>query len=339
MTIARYSSFRLWPILLLLLFSGCVRESSEQENTPGVKPVVTITCALLKQGDAEVTINAIGRTEALRKEVIVSPIAGVVKLFKATEGASVRQGDTLALIQTRESKAAVDGAQSLLDAASTPEQKAEAKRALEIARASINLIAVRATITGTVAARSIVEGELVSESAELATIVDLTSLTFIADVPLRELEAVKSGQQARIHFASMPGTAFDATINAISPTSDPQSQTTRVRLAFARTTGKDRAQLKADMIGTAEIVTGFHSGVLLAPKAALLRDDETNTYSIITITPDSLSLAVPVTVGLVTDSIVEVNASGLKPGMAVLIEGNYALPDSTHIHVVQQGDR
>jgi multidrug efflux pump subunit AcrA (membrane-fusion protein) len=339
MPTVRYLLLSICLVILLLPFTGCVRESSEQENSSGIKPVVTVKTAMLKQGDAEVVIHATGRTEALRREVIVSPIAGVVKFFKVAEGTALRQGDTLALIQTKESKAAVDGAQSLLDAAATPEQKADAARALEIAKTSISLIPVRAPISGTVAARNIVEEALVSENAELATIVDLTSLAFIADVPLRELAGMKPGQQGRLHFASVPDGVFDATVNAINPTSDSQSQTARVRLAFTSSTGDVKSQLKAEMIGTAEIVIGLHTGVLLAPKAALLRDDETNTYSIVTITSDSLSLAVPVAVGLVTDSSIEVSGNGLKSGMVVLIEGNYALPDSTHIHVVQQRDR
>jgi multidrug efflux pump subunit AcrA (membrane-fusion protein) len=335
----RYLPFSICLLCLLLSCTGCVKESSEQENTSNLKPVVSVKTATLKQGDAEIAIHATGRTEALRKEMVVAPVAGVIRYFNAIEGTSLRQGDTLALIQTKESKAAVDGAQALLDAAATPEQKTAAARALEIAKTSVSLIPVEATISGTVSARSGAEGELVSESAELATIVDLTSLAFIADVPLRDLAGLKPELQARVNFTSIPGIIYNATVNAISPNSDPQSQTTRVRLTLVPATGADRSRLKADMIGTAEIVTGHHSGVLLAPKAAVLRDDETNTYSVVTITSDSLALAVPVTVGLATDSTIEVSGKGLKAGTDVLIEGNYALQDSTRIHVVEQGDR
>ena len=85
------------------------------------------------------------------------------------------------------------------------------------------------------------------------------------------------------------------------------------------------------MNGVARIVTGRHAGVLIVPKPALLRNDETDAYTVVVATADSLARIVQVGVGSRTDSTAEVSARGLLPGMRVVVEGNYALADSTRI--------
>ena len=87
----------------------------------------------------------------------------------------------------------------------------------------------------------------------------------------------------------------------------------------------------SDMGGVASIVTGRHPGVLIVPKSALLRNDETDTYTVVVATADSLARILPVEVGARTDSTAEVAGKGLLPGMRVVVEGNYALADSTRI--------
>ena len=85
----------------------------------------------------------------------------------------VQKGDVLAIIQTKESEATILGAESMLKSAGTAEQKAEAEHTLELARSTQSSVAVRAPFDGIVSTRSVSEGELVAENAELFTLVDL----------------------------------------------------------------------------------------------------------------------------------------------------------------------
>ena len=87
------------------------------------------------------------------------------------------------------------------------------------------------------------------------------------------------------------------------------------------------------MPGTARIVTGIHPHALLVPRSALLRNDENNTYSVVTVTFDSLALSVPVTIGVLTDSTAEITGGTLEPGTQVITRGNYALADSTRVTI------
>ena len=316
---------------LFACLAGCAKHHAEDDDeAAAVTPVVSVKTAPIVRGTIDVVATATGATDAVRKEKIVAPIGGVLIALKVLEGASVRRGDVVAVIQPKETRAAITGAEALLRDATTDREREEARRAMELARRSANNLEVRATTDAVVATRSVTEGEVVAEGADLLTLVDLGTLDFVADVPLLDVDRVRTGQKALIVFQSLPGRRFEARVEAVNPRSDAQSQTVRVRLSCAGL-GADRRLLRTDMGGVASVVTGVHPGVLIVPKAAVLRNDETNATSVVLATPDSLAMVVPVDVGARTDSTAEVSGKGLAPGALVVIEGNYALADSTRI--------
>jgi RND family efflux transporter MFP subunit len=326
--------YRFLVVASLIMLCGCSRKAPNEDQGGATRPpVVDVRVSRVASGDMEEMIVVEGTTDALRRERIASPIAGVVVSMRGIAGSAVRAGDTLAVIRSRESQAAIDGANFMLRAAKTEAQRAEARRSYELAVSSQNAAAVRSTRSGIIASRGVNEGELVAQDAELFTIIDLSSIYFAASVPLRDLAKVHPGQTCRIRFASMRGTEIPATVSAIEPAADEQSQSVRARLSFEQVPPPERALLKTDMFGTARIVVGMHRGVLLVPRSAVLRNDETNETSLVLVSPDSLAVTLPVTVGIATDSLVEVSGSGLAEGQLVIVEGNYGLPDSTKVRV------
>jgi multidrug efflux pump subunit AcrA (membrane-fusion protein) len=313
--------------------AGCAKHSSGEDegDNASVRPVVTVRTTPLIRGDLETVVTATGNTDAVRKEKILAPIAGTLLSLKVLEGTPVKRGDLVAVIQPREAHAAIAGAGALLRSARTEVERAEAGRAMELALGGQNNLEVHAATGGIVATRSAMEGELVPENAELVTLLDLSTLIFVADVPLPDVPQVRPGERATLTFQALPDDRFSAVVEAVNPGSDPQSQTVKVRLRFAGQDEQKKRLLRTEMNGIARIVTGRHAGVLIVPKSALIRNDETDTYTVVLATPDSLARIVPVDVGTRTDSLAEVAGKGLVPGSAVVVEGNYALADSTRI--------
>jgi len=323
----------LCSLLLCGLLPGCTRRHAgddDAEGSPG-NAVVAVRTVPIVSGEMETVVSATGSTDAVRKEKVVAPIAGMLVSLKVLEGTPVRRGDVVAVIQPKEARAAVTGAEALLQAARSEAERSEARHAMQLALAGRNNLEVRSTTGGVVATRSAMEGELVPDNAELMTIVDLSTLIFVADVPLRDLSQVRPGEGARVTFQGLPGESFGARVEAVSPRSDPGSQTVRVRLAFSGISPEKRHLLRSEMSGVARIVTGRHPGILIVPKSALLRNDENDTYTIVVATADSLARVIPVSVGARTDTSVEVASRSLLPGMRVVVEGNYSLADSTRI--------
>jgi membrane fusion protein, multidrug efflux system len=326
-------SLLLCSLFLCGMPPGCTQRHAGDDDAEGSSgnAVVAVRTAPVVSGDMETVVSATGTTDAVRKEKIVAPIAGVLVSLKVLEGTPVRRGDVVAVIQPKEARAAVTGAEALLRAATTEAERTEARRAMQLALGGRNNLDVRSTTGGVVATRSAMEGELVPDNAELMTVVDLSTLIFVADVPLRDLSQVRPGGRAVVTFQALPGESFGARVEAVSPRSDPGSQTVRVRLGFSAVSPERRNLLRSDMSGVARIVTGRHPGILIVPKSALLRNDENDTYTIVIATSDSLARVVPVTVGTRTDTTVEVASRSLRPGMRVVVEGNYSLADSTRI--------
>lgn len=317
--------------------SGCSRRSSEEDDSEPTAPaVVPVKTAPVYRGDAQATVAVTGKTDALKKEKVFSPVAGWIISLKALEGTRVRTGEVIATIRPKEAQAAIAGAQSLLERARTTAQEEEARKALALAESGQNAVDLRASFNGVVGTRAVTEGELVGENAELFTIVDLSTLVFLADVPLAALSDVHEGDRADIRFTGLPDRVFRGTVEALSPQSDPQSQTVRARLRFA---GSVSALLRTEMAGTARIVTAVHRQALLVPRPALLHDDEHNSYSVVLVTPDSIARVLPVTVGALSDSVAEITGGSLQPGMRVVVEGNYALADSTRVSLSGDGSK
>jgi membrane fusion protein (multidrug efflux system) len=320
-------------VLVAAVFAACKnqRAGDEEAGGPTSPPVVSVRVAPLQEGTIEDCVTSTGKMDVLRKQKITSPVTGTLLSLPALEGMSVKRGDVLAVIRPREAQTAITGAEALLRNARTDAERREAQAALDLARSTENTVNLRAGFDGIVASRNVTEGELLTENAELLTVVDLASIIFVAEVPLQDAPHVGRGQHAFLEFQTLPGRKYPALVDAVYPGSEFQSQTIGVRLRLVSLAEDVRRQLKPSMMGICRIVTGVHKDVLLAPKDALLRDDEKNTYALVIAGPDSIAYSVSVTVGVTNDSVAEVRGPGLTKGVLVVVEGNYALPDSTRV--------
>lgn len=328
------NSFKTTLVLALLLtsFSSCTRKQADEESgsEPAASAVVQVKILPLRQGDLETFVAATGKTDVIRRQKATAPVAGTISSLSALEGTVVKRGDVLATIRPKETQAAIAGAEALLRGATNETERREGERALQLARSTQNMVTIRAAFGGVVATRSVTEGDLVNEGAEIVTLVDLSTMIFVAAVPLRDARAVRPGQRALVRFQSVSDTEHGAVVEAAYPESELQSQTQRVRLKMIDAGGL-RSVRRTDMTGVCRIFTGVHHNVLIVPKTALLRNDETETYSVVVVQPDSVARIIPVTLGVLADSLAEVAGTGLVPGMPVVVEGNYALPDSTRV--------
>lgn len=325
----------LFIALFISLLTGCTQKRTEtdEEASSALSAVVAVKTAPIVRGTIDVVVTATGKIEALRKVKIVSPLAGRIQTLSAVEGMPVKAGQVVAVIQSKEAYAAIAGAEAILQSARTSEERSEAQQTLALARSTQNAFSVRARGDGVVATRSVNAGEFVSENAELLTLVDLSSLDFVADVPLPDLPLVRQGQTCSVQFPWLPGERWNARVDAMYPQADAQSQAAKVRLRFVESLSHRGSSLRTDMAGVAHIVVGRHPNAFIVPTAALLRNDELGTHSLVTVTADSLARAVRVTLGATTDSTAEVTGDELRDGMRVIVEGHYALPDSTRLAV------
>ena len=319
-----------------VLLAGCNRPREESTEESASNARVPVSVQGLVRSTIVSTVSAPGRTEALRREKVVSPVTGRIVSLKVLEGSFVRAGDVLVTLRTREAQAALEGAEALLRTASTEAQRAEAARARTLADSLQGQVLVRASLSGIVATRSVAEGELVAEQAELLTLIDPETIIFVADVPTAKISGVKAGLSARVRLTQLSEGALGAAVDAVSPEADAQSQSVRVRLRFLGLSGDERRAMKSNLAGTVLIGTETRHDVFVVGRSSLLHDDESDAFSVVVMSADSLARIIPVTIGAQTDSVVEIRSPLLREGQQVITRGQYALADSTRVTVEPQ---
>ncbi len=316
-------------LLAIAAGAGCKKTVATTDQT--ITATVPVRATQVKPGYVEDLFNVTGRTRAIHNEKIYAPIAGRIIEMTVVEGTAVAKGDVIARVETKESIAAVEGARVLAAQASGESEKATAERMLKDAEQSVTGVAVRASIGGRIDTKSANLGEYLAEGQEMVSIIDPSSTAFIANVPLGDLGKIRIGMTARVVLPGLSDQILAARVFAIKSRVVAESQSAEVILTFDHLTPQIVNSLRADVNGTASFVLSSHSSALVVPKSALLRNDETNTYTIMTFGPDSISHPIDVERGPSHDSSIEISGPNVEDGMNVITEGGYAMPDSTRI--------
>ena len=149
---------------------------------------------------------------------------------------------------------------------------------------------VKASISGRVLKRNLTLGEVVDSSKELFTIIDLSRVWVIADVPEKDIPLVEKGQEASIKISSYPQERFKGKVTYISDIVDPLTRTVKVRIEVENPpkphfdkegheglipfNKKENGRiLKPEMFAEIQILTKPGSEILAVPEKAVLMED------------------------------------------------------------------
>ena len=254
--------------------TGTVRVSPGRLQRTGVRTALAVTGAM------EMVVRAPGVVTlderrisviALRADAFITSVADV------TTGATIKQGDPLAMLYSPEVATAV--AQFITDLRSNGKPSPGARQRLQnlglpdavidaIAtdgRPPVN-IALTAPRDGVVLERMAVEGMMSEAGQTLFRIADTSVVWVMADVPETALTGLRRGAAVKVSFRGLPGEAFAGVINAIYPQVDMQTRTARVRIDMANPDGR----LLANMYAEVELNVGNGAMVVQVPESAVI---------------------------------------------------------------------
>ncbi|HUX60891.1 MAG TPA: efflux RND transporter periplasmic adaptor subunit [Ignavibacteriaceae bacterium] len=314
--------------VLAVFISGC---SNKPKETPTPPVVVQVKVDYVRTGNIEQTVTATGQTSVQKVFQITSPLTGVIVKFKYYNGDVINQGDEICLIRTKESQAAITGAELLLRNAVTSQQKSQAESALMSARKNSNEIKITAPFTGILTKKIKNEGEVVVEGEQLGALINDASIIFIANVPASSISKIKRGETGYLKFASFEGKEFYGTVKRIEPSVNVSDQTIPVQIEF----NGEHKIFEDALFGEVSILIGRLPNQLIVPVKAVLHNDENNTNSVFLINSDSIAYSVNVEVIQKVDSTVAISSPLIKKGMPVIVEGSYGLPDSTEVRAAR----
>jgi RND family efflux transporter MFP subunit len=222
---------------------------------PGERGAINvITAAVLKDTDGE-TVAALGTAKAARSVTLFPQVSGIVSEILFKPGEAVEQGAVLVRLKDDEQTVALDRARVTLEqaretldrsqalaksktitAVALSEAEVAAKLAeIELRSAEVALERQRITapFAGTVGLTDISPGDLVSNSTEITTLEDVSTLKVTFEVPERFAGRIASDQEITANAQGMPGVSLSGRIAAMDNRVDETTRTLKLEAELA----------------------------------------------------------------------------------------------------------
>lgn len=233
------------------------------------------------------TLNAIGTVAAVRGVTIAADLPGTVEKIAFESGQSVREGDVLALLDTRQERAQLAAADAQRDLArvnferlqgllnekvisraefdrATAEQRQADGRVGEI-RTAIDRKVIKAPFSGVLGLRHVNLGQYLSAGDALVTLQALNPIYVNFGVPQQAAGQMRPGRSVRITVGEQPGVALTGRVTALDSVVDEATRNVQVQATFANPNGL----LRPGMFVQTEAVSGAGSTLVSLPASAV----------------------------------------------------------------------
>ena len=302
------------------------------------------------------SVRVTGVVQAMNDVMVSAEEGGVVVRIARDKGRAIRAGETILQLNDAVLRAQVATATAQSELAEEVWQRRrklyeedgigselsylEAKYAAEQARGSLDALeerlartTVRAPISGTLEARFVEVGTMVSPGTPVARIVHTGSIKIQAGVPERYALDVARGAGATVRFGVLSGRSFESSVTYAGATVDAQSRTFPVELVLPNPEGR----IKPEMIADVEIVLEEMGDAIVVPQQALVSMEEGYVVFVVEGTGDAARAAMrPVEVS-VTQGNELVVESGLEAGDRLVVVGQQGLTEGDRVREVGQG--
>ena len=234
--------------------------------------VALVLFAALAHGPYRVGASA--TVQGVVQRVVAAPFEGYIAEATRRAGDEVRQGDVLAVLDTRETELELlragnlevqyrrqgEEAMARGDSAAAAIAQAQARQAMaqiQFHRQQIQRSSLRAPFDGVLVSGDLSQqlGEAVKRGQELFKLSPLDGYRLWLDVEDRQIDDVAVGQTGRVALAAMPDRQIPFTVTRIVPLAQVQEGKTVFRLEASLTPGES-ATLRPGMEGVGRIDIG-----------------------------------------------------------------------------------
>ena len=202
--------------------------------------------------------------------------------------------------------------------------------ALEASGEPTRRVVLHAPASGVVTAIGAREGAAVSPGMPIVSIVDLSRVWIVAEVPEMQLDWIATGRPAQARIAALPGKTFEGAVEYIYPEVNPVTRTVRVRFSV-RNQGQ---ALRPGMVADVTLYGGAKREVLLVPSEAVIRTG-TRSVVIVEAAPGRFR-AQEVATGLTSGERTEITA-GLAAGERVVVSGEFLIDSEASLKGAVEG--
>jgi membrane fusion protein (multidrug efflux system) len=251
---------------------------------PPPEAVTTIT-ALQEQWPE--TLTAIGSVAAVQGVTVSADLPGTVDRIGFEAGRSVREGEVLALLDTRQEQAQLAAADAQRELArlslermqgllnenvvsraefdrATADYRQMDGRVGEI-RAAIDRKTIRAPFSGILGIRRVNLGQYLSPGDALVTLQSLNPIYVNFGVPQQAMGQVRAGRKVRVTASHLAGVALGGQVTAIDSVVDESTRNVQAQATLANPDGR----LRPGMFVQAEVIVGATTTVVSLPASAI----------------------------------------------------------------------
>ena len=287
---------------------GQIRKGTAQ-NASFQPPPEAVTTIVAKKERWPATLSAIGTVAAVHGVTVSADLPGIVEKIAFQSGQTVRQGDLLVRLDTKQERAQLAAAQAQLELARLnlermrklvdtqigaqadldrmdAEHKAAQARVGEIG-ATIDRKTILAPFAGVLGIRQVNLGEYLVGGSPVVPLQSLQPMYVNFSVPQQEIARMAVGGEVRVR-SSESKTAASGKVTAIDSVIDPATRNIAVQATFSNADGKLRpgmfVEASLTLDSAAEVIAIPASSINHAPYGdsvfvvAELKDPQGKTY-------------------------------------------------------------
>lgn len=250
-------------------------------------PPEAVTSVVVKREVWPSTTGVIGTMEAVRGVMVSADLPGSVARINFDSGKSVRAGDVLVELDTRQERAQLAALEAQRDLAkvnfarmeqlvkqgvisrmeydqATAQQRQTEANVGEI-RATIERKTIRAPFSGTLGIRKVNLGQYLSAGSAVVQLQALNPIYVNFGLPQQALGQVRVGRSLRVTSDDLVGKTFTGRVTAVDSVVDAATRNVQVQATLANAEGK----LQPGMFVHVEVALGASRSVVTLPASAI----------------------------------------------------------------------
>lgn len=273
-----------------------IRRKISEKNLVVQEVVIPVRLASVQAGKIESLVNFVGEIRGLNEANIYPKVPGKLLKKVVDEGAMVKTGQTIALLDRDEP--AMDYKE----------------------------VEITAPISGVFTGYLIDLGAKIEPKDSLGTVADISIIKVVANIPEKDLHRIRKNDVAKVKVGAYPEQEFTGLVDMVQAKIDPYTRTAEVNI---RIDNKER-KLKTGMFAKGWIIEKSYQGILV-PIEAVIKEQE---HSFVYISDGRAAAKRQVQTGLIQENDIEIT-TGLKEGEQIVVVGQDNLRDGAKVEAGQ----
>ena len=344
-------------LVIVVLVGACTmtllmnkKKIEEKSKLEGNLKSIPVYVSELKTRKLSGDFVASGDFYPVHELVVLSEAQGKVVSLQFNTGDFVKQGQTLvklddemirsthelAMAAHEKAKKDLSKFEALLKAdAASGQQLEDIRLALRKAESDVvttgkqlDNTTIKAPIQGTITRRFTETGSLLMPGTQVAEIVDVSRLKFIANVSETQVVKIHNGMKVNITSTLFPGIDYQGVVKSVNVKAD-DAKRFPVEIEIVN---NPKYPLKAGMYGSVSFGFDAQYETLVIPRTAITGSIQSPRVYVV---ENNMAILRDIRIGSATDKEVEVT-DGLKAGESVVTSGQINLDNNTPVSIVNK---